>query len=122
MDVDVLDGGEFVEYFLRSMVLPRLQVAVEQEAHGEEFPEENVDVRRRAVGVDRFLPQSQPSENVRWDLQRVRRRRRDRWVAARHVEPVRGYGRVVIGVDQIMHRAGMIGMLGKGLFKNCGSL
>src|SRR5262245_35795804 len=90
MDVDVLDGGEFVEHFLRSKVLPRLQIAVEQEAHGEKFPEEIVDVRRRAVGVDRFLPQSQPGENVRWDLQRVRRRRRDRGVAARRREPARG--------------------------------
>src|SRR5262249_61891578 len=53
---------------------------------------------------------------------RVRRRRGYRWIAARHVEPARGYGRVVIGVDQIMHRAGMVGMLGEGLFKNCGSL
>src|SRR5262252_10930288 len=99
MDVDVVDGGEFVEYFLRSMVLPGLQIAVEQEAHSEEFPEEIIDVRRRAVGVDRFLPQSQPSENVRWDLQRMRRRRRDRRVAARRREPAHGYRRVVIGVD-----------------------
>jgi hypothetical protein len=37
---------------------------MEQEVHGEEFPEEIVDLRRRAVGLDRFLPQSEPSENV----------------------------------------------------------
>src|SRR5262245_12027409 len=96
LDVDILNGGEFVEHFLRSVILPGLQVAVDQEAHGEEFPEEIVDVRRRAVGGDRFLPQSESSENVRWNLQRVRRCRGYRWVAACHVEAAAGYMRVVI--------------------------
>ena len=66
---------------------------------------------RREVGVDRLLPEPDAGEGMRRHVERMRRVRRNRGVAARRVEAARGQRRRVVGVNQIVRDARVVGHL-----------
>ncbi len=79
-------------------------------------------VPRRFVGRRRLSPESQLQERVRWHVERVARGGRDL-----RVSPGRGQGlgsqrAMVIGVDQIVRRAWMIGIAREHALSNRASL
>ena len=75
-------------------------------------------LRGGLVRGDRLLPQTQHREDVGGHVARVQRGRRDRGVAARGSEAALGKRRVGIGMDEIVRRAGMIGMAGPKIFQD----
>ena len=64
-------------------------------------------VRLRGLG-----PHAELHEDVRRHVQRVRRARGDRGVTLRGAEAERRVQRIVVGVDEVVQRAGMIAALG----------
>jgi hypothetical protein len=66
--------------------------------------------RRCVVGGDRFLPIADAREDMRRHMQRVRSPRRDLRVAGGRAQPFIGDGRIVVGVDQVVRDARMVGL------------
>ena len=73
---------------------------------------------RGAVGLDRVLPGANPGEDMRRHVQSMRSAGRDLRVAARGIQALGGDRRVVVGVDEIVGRARMIGLLPEDRLQN----
>ncbi len=59
-------------------------------------------LERALIGGDRFVPETEPNENVRWHVLRMRRRGCDLRVATGGIEPERGELRRIVGVDDVV--------------------
>ena len=70
------------------------------------------------VGLDRLLPHAQGGEDVRRHMERMRRRRRQRRISPRRRQPFHRDRRVVVGVNDVMHDSGMIGLCRLQLFED----
>ncbi len=96
-------------------VLSGLQVGVQQEVHGVQFVTAHVhrtrllgQIHRLQVGLNIFLPQSEPREDVRRHVHGVRRRRSDRCIGTCGRQGRRGQLRIVAGVNDVVRQPGMI--------------
>ena len=68
---------------------------------------------RRFVRARGVVPHAELQEDVRRHVQRVRRVGGDLRVAARGAQSQRRVHRIVVGVDEVVQHAGMVGMCGE---------
>ena len=73
---------------------------------------------RSQVGLDVFLPQTEPGEDVRGHVHRVRRCRRDQRITTRGGECERGELGRIATVDQVMGSSRVVGLFVKELLQN----
>ena len=116
-----------VDEALRLRVLAELQVGVDREVVLVE-PQDRAGHalrrvllgggRRQQVRLDRVLPVTEHREDVRGHVQGMWRRRRDLGIAAGGREPAHGQRREVIGVDNVVGDARMVGLLDEHLLEN----
>ena len=103
------EGGGLVDQPPGGVVLRALQMRVHEEIHRVHVGLGGGD--RGAVRLDGFLPHPQHREDVRRHVERVGRGRRDGVVAPRGTQAPRGERGEVVAVDQVVERAGVLGML-----------
>ena len=112
-------------------VASALHVGVEEEIHGVELVAFATHAHssgfargrdRGEVGVDIVLPEADAGEDVRRHVQGVRRGGRDLRVAAGGGQSELRELRLIVGVDQVVGHAGMVGLGGEKFFENRGGL
>src|SRR5439155_1874284 len=74
------------------------------------------------VGSDGFVPHSEPSEDVRRHMQRVRYPWRNRIISPGRSQSALSQRGVIVAMDQVMNYAGMVWVLFPQLFQNGGCL
>ena len=105
-------AGGFIEQVLRIRVAMLLKIDVLQPREAMQIGFAPLLRQRvcRLVRVGGVLPHSELQKNVRWHVQRVRRRRSDLRVLPRRAESERCMNRIIVGVDEIVQNSGMIRM------------
>src|SRR5271157_2256450 len=68
---------------------------------------------RDEVGINGFLPQAEPGEDVRGHVKSVWRVRRDRGITSRRVQGPRRQRWIVVGVDDVVGYAGVLWLFDK---------
>ena len=129
LDVHLDDRRGFVRHFPRRLVLPHLQLAEHHVVHrvqrvvGPDAQRLLLQLaHRRAVGgaiaFHQLLPESDPREDVRGHVQRVRHRGRDAGVHPRRRQTLLRQLGVIVGVDQVVRHAGVLRVLAEQRFEN----
>src|SRR5262249_60930937 len=108
------DLVDFIDEGLSLSVLRKLQMRVNHEVGCVIVV--LLNLQRRAVRRDRFLPESDHRVNMRGHMPGVGRSGRDAGITARGFDPLVGERRIIVGMDKIVRYAWMLRVLLEELF------
>ena len=116
------DRERAVAHRLCRAVLPQLQMGIGQVVIGVQAVRSRggIDLGRHLVCGNRIVPGPDTREDVRRHVLRVRGGRGDLAVALGRWQPLRGQGRVVVAVDQVVRGAGVLGLPGEDRLEQLG--